>query len=331
MVDCLENNPEIDDVEIPPILYISGLERTGTTFLHNLLSLHPRSRALLRWELMHPTPPPEAATYRRDPRIAKTQASIDKLRGTLLERMHWVNADEPEECQWGLIDGSSIMGRSACVSMPTWHRWACTRDPQAAFLEYRQLVKLLLWRNPPPVEGHLVLKCPQFSGDLAPLARAFPEARFLLTHRDPYRAIVSICALQASIHDPYFSDRAVLHESSLLPEFFTSFAEDRLVRLFRFCEAHPGVSHVAYPALVKTPLVTVRRIYEETRTDVPDDLEERVEGFILAQRTGKRAQPPESLPSYGLGHDQFLNRPVIADYCRRFAIERETIRRTGTS
>jgi hypothetical protein len=278
---------------------------------------------------MHPTPPPEAVTYRSDPRIAKTQASIDKLRGTLLEQMHWVNADEPEECQWGMIDGSSIMGRSACVSMPRWHEWVTTRDPEAGFREYRQVLKLLLWRNPPLPGGHLVLKCPQFLGDLSTFARVFPEARFVLTHRDPYRAIVSICALQASIHDPYFADKTALHESAFLPSFFTSFAEDRLVRLFPFCEAHSHVCHVPYPALVKSPIAVVERIYAESGIEPPGDVAAPIERFVLAQREGKRAKPPDSLPTYGLDQEVFLSRPIIAEHCRRFGIERETVRRTG--
>jgi len=32
-------------VPLPPIVYITGLERSGTTLLHNLLALHPQARA----------------------------------------------------------------------------------------------------------------------------------------------------------------------------------------------------------------------------------------------------------------------------------------------
>jgi Sulfotransferase family len=86
VVDWWNRHPEIEDVAMPPILYITGLERSGTTLLHNLLALYPLLRALLRWELMRPAPPPEASSYRTDPRIAEVQASVDRLRGTLLER-----------------------------------------------------------------------------------------------------------------------------------------------------------------------------------------------------------------------------------------------------
>jgi hypothetical protein len=77
------------------------------------------SRALLRWELMDPTPPPEGASYLTDPRIARLQQSIEPLRGGVLERMHRVNADEPEECTWGYWDCPGPLGRGCGPSMPT--------------------------------------------------------------------------------------------------------------------------------------------------------------------------------------------------------------------
>ena len=40
IIDCLKQNPEIEETPIPPIVYITGHERSGTTLLHNLLSLH---------------------------------------------------------------------------------------------------------------------------------------------------------------------------------------------------------------------------------------------------------------------------------------------------
>ena len=33
----------------------------------------------------------------------------------MLERMHWVNADEPEECTWGLIDMVAASGLQAII------------------------------------------------------------------------------------------------------------------------------------------------------------------------------------------------------------------------
>ena len=108
VIAYLAKHPEISEVKIPPIILIMAAPRTGTTLLHNLMATHPLTRTFLSWELMDPVPSPEPETYTSDPRIAKLQASIEPLRGSLLEKMHWVNADEPEENTWGFIDEVAI-------------------------------------------------------------------------------------------------------------------------------------------------------------------------------------------------------------------------------
>jgi len=118
--ETFRRHPEIADVRLPRIVRIGGFPRSGTTLLHQLMSMGPSRRALLRWELVAPLPPPEAATYNDDPRIAKVSAALDALRGSELERMHWVEATEPEECTWGFFDLSGLLGRGCVSVMPRW-------------------------------------------------------------------------------------------------------------------------------------------------------------------------------------------------------------------
>jgi hypothetical protein len=331
IIDCLKRHPEIDDVDIPPILYVTGLERSGTTLLHNLLAQHPKSRALLRWELMRPTPPPEATTYRSDSRIAEVQASIDPLRGTQLEAMHWVNADEPEECTWGAYDCTGLLGRAAVGVMPNWRSWLRQNDLSPSFREQRRLIKLLTWRNPVAAGGHLVLKCPQNSRNIVQLSGMFPEARFIFTHRDPYRAAVSVCALADHI-TARFSQRCDMYRpgSTSVIEVVES-AETALVQMTTLAAAFSDdVAHVAYPALVRDPVSVVREVYDRFRIDPPADLDQRVASFLAAQASGKRATPPSVLPDYGLTYASLMKRTIIAGYCKRFDVAPETTRLTGT-
>ncbi|MEM7703312.1 MAG: sulfotransferase [Pseudomonadota bacterium] len=326
-IECFKTSPEIDDVVIPPIFYISGLERTGTTFLHNLLSLDRNSRHLKRWELMHPTPPPEASTYLTDPRIAKTKASIDKLRGSLLEQLHWVEAEDPEECAWGMIDGYGIMGVSAVTALPTFLKATLTLDPKPRFREYRRLMQLLLWKNPPPNGGHLVLKSPQVLFDMPDFLSVFPEAHLILMHRDPFRATTSLMALQSHIHGPFFQQKTNLKDR--LVDFFPSHAERRMSLMNKVFAATEGVTHVAYPNLVQDPIETVESIYQDVDQSLPSDMRARLEAFINEQRAGKRAKPAKELPSFGLDQDEFLSRPAVAEYCMAFGVEVERERQTG--
>ena len=328
VVDWWNRNPEIDDVTIPPILYITGLERSGTTLLHNLLALHPMSRPLLRWELMRPAPPPEANTYRTDLRIDEVQASIDRFRATPLERMHWVNADEPEECTWGALDRTGLLGRGVITLMRTWSSWLKQNDLTPSFREYRRLIKLLIWRNPVPQDGHLVLKCPQNSRNVAQFSDAFPEARFVFTHRDPFRACTSVCTLASHVTTPLSARQDIWRSNGFGVNYFVRFVEHGLTQLVAFDqEASDTVAHVAYPALVREPATVVQSIYARLGFEAPKDLAFRV-GAYQAATSGKRAAPPIDLPTYGLDHDAFLARPVVESYCTRFGVAPEMARLT---
>ena len=55
--------PAMADEVIRRPLFITGLPRSGTTFLHALLAQDPAHRAPQVWEVMHPSPPPERASY----------------------------------------------------------------------------------------------------------------------------------------------------------------------------------------------------------------------------------------------------------------------------
>lgn len=326
VLDELRRHPEIADVELPTIIHVSGLERSGTTLLHNLLSLPDHHRALQRWELMHPLPPPETATYRTDPRIATTQAAIEPLRGTLLERMHWVDADDPEECQWALIDGSSILAGAAAGSMPTWSEWLVERDATAAFEEYRRVVQLLLWRNPVPDGGILVLKAPQFLPHLRQLRDVFPEMRTVLTHRDPFRCLVSTLTLVRSINEPFLDSVEAIEFSAAMT---TARAARGLTVAADLDRDVDHVAHVGYPALISDPVEVVGATFESLGIALPDDLDDRIETFFAEQQAGRRATPPAELPTHGLDQNEVHAIPEIRRYCEIRGVEPERVRLSG--
>ena len=330
VLQTLREHPEIASVPIPRVVYVTGLERSGTTLLHNLLAQHPRGRALLRWELMEPIPPPDARTYATDPRIDRVQASLDKLRGSTIERMHWVNADEPEECVWGFIDAVSMLGQSPSMCMPQWRRFLTEEDQTRAFEHYRRVVQILLWKNPVSPEGFLVLKAPQIAKHIAAFAGVFPEAHFVITDRDPFRCIVSMAVLGESIIEPFCSDNPLTGDGTRHRQVL-SWITPKLAALAEMSATTPErVTHVAYPALVDDPVDTVRRVFSAIGIPVDDErLRRHIDDFLGAQRSGSRAAPPPELATMGYVQDEVLSDPVISDYCRAFGIEPEIARLTG--
>jgi hypothetical protein len=69
--DAYRRHPEIEDERIDAPVFIIGQARSGTSILFELLSADRQFGVPMNWEIMFPCPPPEAATYRTDPRIDK--------------------------------------------------------------------------------------------------------------------------------------------------------------------------------------------------------------------------------------------------------------------
>ena len=329
VLDVLRRYPEIGDVRIPPVIYITGQERSGSTLLHNLLARHQAARTLLRWELMQPVPPPEAESHAHDPRIAAVQASVEKIRGTPLERMHWVNADEPEECTWGFIDAISLLGQAPFTCMPEWRRFLIEEDPTPAYEHYRRVVQILLWRHPVPAGGCLVLKCPPIAAHVTAFARVFPEAHFVITDRDPYRCVVSLATMGHGIIEPFVVDNP-LTDDGLRQRIALAWMKAKFPAIGEFSTARPErVTHVDYLDLLADTAATAHGVCTAAGLSPDPDLTEKIAGFLHSQRTGGRLAPPANLPTMGYTEGDVRSEPAIRDYCDRFHVLPECERLVG--
>ncbi|WP_310963727.1 sulfotransferase family protein [Nocardioides terrisoli] len=328
VIDTLERHPEIHDVQLPRVVRIMGFPRSGTTLLHNLMARRPGSRSLLRWELVAPVPPPEADTYATDPRIGKVQRGVDALRGSELEHMHWVEATDPEECAWGFFDLSGLMGRSPTDLMSTWTATVFPGRPRRqAYEEYRALVQLLLWHNPLPADGVLVLKCPTDVDQAATFLEAFPEASLVLCHRDPHRIVTSSCHIKDVVQNPWLVDprdpgRDDRGQAIRIP----LVCADAMVDV---ADAFPDrVVNVRYPDLMADPVAAVVRAYEQLDIAVSPETGEEIRGFVRRQRQGGRATPPPTYGSYGYTAEAVWALPAMHRYVTRFGLSPETERIT---
>jgi hypothetical protein len=331
ILDCLDNNPDIENTPVPPILYITGHERTGTTLLHNLLSQHAGARFLSRWQLMSPVPPPVAGTLDGDPRRQEVANSIEAVRGTDLEAMHWVEADDPEECVWGFMDSVGILGMAPAMVLPNWDRWLGSNDLKPAFVNYRRLIQLLTWKNPLPRDGFLVLKSPQLASHLDSFGEVFPEATFLYLHRDPYRVLTSFCTLLDVVNVPFLGDVEYQQRRNMEE----GYCIERMARIYglmdAYRQANPGrVLNVQYVDLLTNPGKEVQRIFHESGYPADPELGVKIAAFLDGQRAGGRAPPRPTMSTHGYTREQVESHPSLATYIERYAVKLEPKRKAGT-
>ncbi|MCW5869805.1 MAG: sulfotransferase [Candidatus Eremiobacteraeota bacterium] len=148
--DTLQRYPQILDFPLQKPLVITGLPRSGTTLLHNLLSQDPQARPLLFWEGRRPAPPPSPDNYRNDSRVARSRW---ELRGGMaiipeVVKAHWAESDAPAECN-GLFQNSFMSPLfGVMASLPNYGQWLLACDPLPAYREYRRQLQLLGWNFP---------------------------------------------------------------------------------------------------------------------------------------------------------------------------------------
>jgi hypothetical protein len=183
-------HPGIDEVSIASPLIGLGLPRTGSTALSILLAEDPDARSLRRWEASEPCPPP--STVRGlDPRITRAeaeQALADEL-APRLGALVPTSPTGPEECQ----DLMALDFRShyfqAFAYIPSYSDWLLDADLVTTYRYEKRALKLLQWGEP---VRPWRLKCPSHLLWLEYLDGAFPDARFVMTHRDPAEVMVSV-------------------------------------------------------------------------------------------------------------------------------------------
>jgi len=196
LVDDRKTFPAIADERIVAPLIIVGLPRTGSTNLHALAAQVTGMRAPQNWEMAMPSPPPEAATYTTDPRIAQMQAGIDLLPPEMLAR-HPMSATRPEQCNalndWSLVN-QAVM---AYYHVPTYRDWLLQADYTPVYEAHRRTLQHLQWRAP----GQWALKYPKHLIALDRLLAAYPDARIVWTHRDPAVVLPSVASFTGYIRE----------------------------------------------------------------------------------------------------------------------------------
>jgi hypothetical protein len=307
LVEARRTRPEVFEAELVPPLIVVGLPRSGSTFLHRLLSIAPGARALPFWLLRRPLPLP--GKDRRRSEIV-TRLKIAKKFAPQLDAKHFVEADSPEECFW-LLD-PSLRSLTFWVNAPVYGyvEWLAQQDMRPAYATYREMLQLIQADTP---GARLTLKAPAHTPWLAELLEAIPTAHIVQTHRDPLPVVASACSLFHTIHglagevDPPRLGRVIL-----------DLLANNLVRNLAARErlGKDAVLDIQYEELLADPSATVARIHERFGLGVDDELRSclAAEVSLLAQH--KHGRHDYDLGDFGLGADEV--RDAFARYTETY-------------
>lgn len=185
-------HPDIEDVVIDRPIIICGLPRTGTTHLHNLIAADPAIRSLPYWESLEPFPAPDDQDTRR--RRELCEAGLDLINASLPEfkRMHEMTGEHAhEEIQLLANDISGMLYETAYYT-PSFAAHYKAHDQEPSYRHLKRSLQAMQW-----LRGgtRWVLKSPQHLEQFPALVKTFPDAIFVVTHRDPVQVVQSMTTM----------------------------------------------------------------------------------------------------------------------------------------
>ncbi len=295
--DWVRRHPEIEAQEVRAPVFVTGLPRTGTTALSNLLARDPAARSLRFWESQRPTPPPEAATYETDPRIALADATLSAMKEAApdMAKMHDDTGASPTENQDLLGQHFRTQHFEGQAHIPGYIAWWLGCDMVPAYRHHCRVLKLLQWRCPPTRWN---LKSPPDLCFLDAFAAVYPDARIVWTHRDPARVLASVCTLIAEVRGLFCEriDRPALGRGQL-----ALWAEAvRRGMAFRRRSPNPCFADVFMHELVERPLETVAAAYQRLGLPLGSEARGRMRTWLAENPQHRRGALRYTLEEFGL-------------------------------
>ena len=310
---------EIAAQEVRAPIVVLGLPRSGTTFIHALLAQNPALRSPLQWEVVRPSPPPRAETYRTDPRIALARREMDGDREML--KLHIQDAELPVEC--GPVAAHEFMntGNYAFWDAPNYLARVIGRDgPEYGLSAYRRHREMLQHLQAFTPHERWVLKSPQHIGNLDALLQVYPDAVLVFTHRDPGQTVPSLASLVSHLRGRNydFVDKLALGPSLL--DLWSQLTDRCMVYL----DAHPGIAarclHVPYKRLIQDPLGVAREVHARAGLSVSDAAEAVMNAWADQNRQdrwrSKHGEHRYAAKDFGLEAGEIADR--FAEYRARF-------------
>lgn len=308
------DHPEIATLPVRGPVDVMGLPRTGTTALGNLLSLDPQFRPLRGWEQKQPVPPPDLATERDDPRRLAALAEEHSLPAAL-RAMHLYEADAAVEDSD--VIGMAFHGQQYTLPVYGYHAWWRRSDNTDTFAYHRRVITLLQAQRPPDL---WLFKSPHHKFHLEAIAAAYPDVRFLMTHRDPAKVVPSYASLVSALFPAAASGAHDLERlgSELAVHLREGMqaAMDARARLGedRFFDVH-------HRELAADPIGTARRVYAFLGLELRPETETAMRGWHAANRSGAHGAHRYTAAQFGL--DAARLRGDFDFYIRHFDVDVE--------
>ena len=283
---------QVDQVEVPPPLFIIGHWRSGTTLLHNLLACDPQFAFPTLYEVLFPHS------------FLLTEDDRKGLAGLLVPSVPRTRGIDDIPMGLDLPNEDEFATATASLCSP-YFMWAFPRNEERyeRYLTFRgasgqeverwkavfmRFLKKLTLRHGRP----LVLKSPPHTGRIRLLLDLFPGARFVHVHRHPYVVFQSTGRLNDAMTaagqfqnaTPADRDEGIIRRYRAMHDAY--FAERGLI-------PSGNLHELAFDDLERDPIGKVRAVYDAMGLAGYDAVLSRLENHVAGLAGYRRHAYPE--------------------------------------
>jgi len=328
LLRCLRNLLRFDEVEAacPSVLsrpihapvFITGMPRSGTTFLHRLILQDPATIAPRLFQLVYPYASQASIGTALRKKWVSVQLALFRAIAPELNALHPVAVDSPEECTDIIAQVFQSLRFDAMYRVPSYNSWL----ERSGFLDgYRFHRRFLQHLDAQLPSRRWILKSPDHIFALPDIRNVYPDARLVLVHRDPVRVLASVAKLTEVLRRPFARS---VDRIGIGREVSASWL-DGARRMSDLSSNGASVLHLNYRQITSSPLDAVRAVYGHCGLVLTGEAEGRMRSWLRTRVNVRRQWREYKLADFGL--DAHLLRERFAHYTDRFGIEIEYFER----
>jgi hypothetical protein len=294
--------------EVKAPVIITGLPRSGTTLLHRLMSEDPNTRSPYTFEMEIPIPPMTLESNPLDdPRIKSSQdvvGRLSRLASGFMEKFaesHYWSATEREESLLYMLAHNGLHVMNSLTAGKAYLDALVETNDKRPIFRYERLFFTMLdaYR---PVKSHWTLKTPVYALFFPNIFEEYPDARVVVTHRNPLVALPSNCRLMESWCIAFDEDGTFdKHQfAKLVRKFIKNFVMVPFHYRKEHSERDGQIIDCIYAELFSEPIATVKSVYQKFGLEYTEEFEQRMKVYLANNKQGKYGRHKYSLEEYEL-------------------------------
>src|SRR5215469_7849127 len=320
---CLRTLLQFDEIEAacPAILsrpirapvFITGMPRSGTTFLHRLILQDPSIIAPRLFQLVYPYASQASLGTALRKKWVSLQLALFRMIAPEFNALHPVAVDSPEECTDITAQVFQSLRFDAMYRVPSYNSWL----ERSGFLDAYRFHRRFLQHLDAQLPGRRwILKSPDHLFALEDIRKVYPDARLVLVHRDPVRVLASVAKLTEVLRRPFARS---VDRIEIGREVSASWLDG--ARRMRGLSSDDSALHLNYRQIVARPVEAVRAVYRHCDLVLTEAAEASMRSWLRAAANARRPWRNYQLAEFGL--DAHLLRERFAPYTDTFGIEIE--------